>query len=199
MELPLIKTKITYMDMTGGLARSGQDTELNEYTLHLEKKPNVEWYIDSYRTIGRDYIWNYRPGQTIEDIRNIIQSDNCEIYTLCKGDAAIGMAELDVSDPKNIEIVHFGLIPAFVGQGIGQKFLLQIITMLWARQPDRIWLSTCGLDHPQAISFYQNAGFMIFKTTDGVFKDYRYSDFYTLEDAPQIPHHVDYFNCQESC
>jgi hypothetical protein len=48
-------------------------------------------------------------------------------------------------------------------------------------------LSTCGLDHPKAVKFYEAAGFGVFKRTNGEFRDWRFTGFYDMSDAPQIP------------
>lgn len=194
MELPIIKTEITYMEM---LAPSAQPAKpMVEYSVSHVAKPDYDFYINLYRAVGRDYIWNYRPSQTRQEVTDLIQSDANQLYVLQKDGVAVGMAELDVTNPQDVEIIHFGLLPELTGKGIGGAFLQHIITMLWDSGVNRVWLSTCGLDHAKAIPFYQNAGFKVFKTKEGEFKDYRYTDFYDMTDAPQIPQGVAYFNCQ---
>jgi hypothetical protein len=44
------------------------------------------------------------------------------------------------------------------------------------------------MDHPKAVQFYENAGFAKFKTSVGEFKDWRFTGFYQMADAPQIPY-----------
>ena len=194
MEIPNIKTVITYLEMR-------QDPHLTQldlpgFEIRHESKPDVQFYLNLYRDVGRDYIWNYRPGQTVDEIKRLIHSAQNELHVLYKDGRAIGMAELDVTDAKNVEIIHFGLIPAFTDQKIGREFLACVVAMLWARGIDRVWLSTCGLDHPKAIRFYRAAGFDIYALKTGEFKDWRFGDFYDREDAPQIPLAVPFFNCQ---
>lgn len=195
MTLPIIKTEITYMEMASRSVAHAPN--LGGYTVDYVARPNFVFYINLYRDVGRDYIWNYRPGQTEAEVTALIQADNNQLYVLRDGDRAVGMAELDVSKPDDVEIIHFGLLPDLTGKGIGGEFLQHIVNMLWDRGVKRIWLSTCGLDHPKAIPFYQKAGFSVFKTKEGEFIDYRHSDFYSKDDAPQIPHGVPYFNCQK--
>lgn len=187
MTLPVIKTWVAYLEQTTAPAQEPQP--LRGFTLKLLKTPDVDFYINLYRDIGRDYIWNYRPSQSLEEIEALIQSEDTALYVLYEGEIAIGMAECDVSDPQNFEIVHFGLIPQYVDKGIGKLFLNNIVFLLWARNPRRLFLSTCGMDHEKAVSFYENAGFKVFKKKDDVaFVDYRFGDFYDMNDAPQIPH-----------
>jgi len=74
-----------------------------------------------------------------------------------------------VSHPDNeIEILSFGLLPTFIGCGLGKELLAAAIECAWQTGPSRIWLSTCSLDHPHALPNYQAAGFKIFKTTEAV-------------------------------
>ncbi|MBI1328002.1 MAG: GNAT family N-acetyltransferase [Alphaproteobacteria bacterium] len=188
MELPIIKSTVTYLEMRKNPYLV--EMPIDGFELRLEEKPAVETYIDIYREVGRDYIWNYRPAQSVQEIEEIIQSGRTRLYYLYKDKTPIGMAELDVTKPDDVELVHFGLLPAYTDSGLGRKFLSEIIRLTWGGGASRLWLSTCGLDHPKAIKFYENAGFSVFKTREGEFKDYRYSDFYDMKDAPQIPHGV---------
>lgn len=186
MKLPIIKSLVTYLEMLENPQLA--DITLEGFTLQHEQTPDVKTYIDLYREIGRDYIWNYRPSQTEEQIKEIVQSDKTRLYYLYKDGTPIGLAELDVTKSDDVEMVHFGLLPQYIGSGIGKQFLHKIIYLMWNTDIKRLWLSTCGLDHPKAIKFYENAGFNVFKTKEGTFEDYRYSGFYNMNDAAWIPH-----------
>ena len=63
----------------------------------------------------------------------------------------------------SIELVQFGLISEFIGQGLGKWFLQWTIDKAWSYQPKRFWLHTCTLDHPAALPNYTKAGFVLFK------------------------------------
>lgn len=184
-ELPKLKATVTYLELLTNPHVS--DLDLTPYT--FEKiNLSLKEYINLYREIGRDYIWNYRPGQTDEEIQNVLDANTTSIYVLMSNNTKIGMAEIDNNSPDGTEIVHFGLLPAYINKGIGQKFFQKILHTLWQNPIERMFLSTCSLDHPKAPNFYQNAGFKIFKTKEAEFIDYRFSDFYEMTDAPQIPH-----------
>lgn len=188
MNLPIIESLVTYLEMTSnpGLTQ----VPLGEFSLSRDACPQVDSYLDIYRKVGRDYIWNYRPGQSREEIKGIIESPSQWLYLLHHDGKVVGMAELDASNPKDIELVHFGLLPSYLHQGIGKPFLHNITSIVWESGPERMWLSTCGMDHPKAIRFYEKAGFKIFKTKMAEFIDYRFSDFYSMTDAPQIPYGI---------
>jgi ribosomal protein S18 acetylase RimI-like enzyme len=183
--LPQYEIGVTYLEMTQN--PHIEDFDFSDYKLKLQDNPDYRTYINTYREVGKNYIWNYRPPQSQEEITNLIQAPHCAIYYLYKNNEIIGMAECDISDPKNIEIVHFGLIPQYIEKGLGKKFFNKLLSILWNSRTDRIFLSTCDWDYKHAISFYQSFGFKVFKETTAIFYDYRYTDFYALSDAPQIP------------
>jgi len=74
-----------------------------------------------------------------------------------------GFAELDRRQPNEIELVQFGLMPDYIGRGLGKWFLQWTIDKAWSYQPKRFWLHTCTLDHAAALPNYLRAGFTIFK------------------------------------
>jgi GNAT superfamily N-acetyltransferase len=59
----------------------------------------------------------------------------------------------------SIEIAYFGLMPEFVGQGLGKYLLARAVEAAWAEKPSRVWLHTCTLDHPSALPNYLKRGF----------------------------------------
>lgn len=184
--VPTIQSKVTYLEMKKdpGIA----EVELGRFSMRRAEMLPVANYLHIYREVGRDYLWNYRPGQTEAEIATILNSPTTWMYLLFEGEQAVGMAELDATDPNDIELVHFGLVPGLLNKGIGKLFLQNIIRLVWDSGTKRMWLSTCEMDHPKAVSFYESAGFVIFKTKMGDFKDWRFTGFYKMSDAPQIPH-----------
>jgi GNAT superfamily N-acetyltransferase len=74
-----------------------------------------------------------------------------------------GFAELDRRTKGEIELVQFGLLPEFIGQGLGRYFLRWAIDRAWGYQPRRFWLHTDTQDHPAALPNYLKAGFAVDK------------------------------------
>jgi GNAT superfamily N-acetyltransferase len=185
IEVPVIYSEVTYLEMVQD--PQVQPADLEQFSMRRVENMSVSDYMDIYREVGRDYLWNYRPGQSHEDIRAILSSPATWMYVLFEEGQAVGMAELDASNPDDVELIHFGLIPRFLNQGIGKLFLQNVISVVWRAGVRRMWLSTCGMDHPKAIRFYEAAGFIPFKTRMGEFKDWRFTGFYNMADAPQIP------------
>ena len=62
-----------------------------------------------------------------------------------------------------IELAYFGLLPGFIGRGLGGFFLRALVDNAWAANPKRLWLHSCNFDHPSAFAHYQRAGFVPYK------------------------------------
>jgi len=80
------------------------------------------------------------------------------------GEASAGYFELAKHDDGNVEIAYFGLIPAFIGRGIGGAMLTRAVSEAWALGTQRVWLHTCTLDSAHALPNYKARGFAPFKT-----------------------------------
>jgi GNAT superfamily N-acetyltransferase len=61
----------------------------------------------------------------------------------------------------SVEIAYFGLLPAYVGRGLGKYLLSEAAARAWTLQPSRVWLHTSTLDHPAALPNYLARGFSI--------------------------------------
>ena len=98
-----------------------------------------------------------------EELIAVIGGSRNELHVLHVDGMPAGFAELDRRQPLEIELVQFGLIPEFIGQGLGKWFLQWTIDKVWSYDPKRFWLHTCTLDHTAALPNYLKAGFVLFK------------------------------------
>ena len=66
-----------------------------------------------------------------------------------------------------LEITYFGLLPEFIGRGLGGALLTSAIEEAWACRrgvvPIRVWVHTCNRDHPQALANYQARGMVVYR------------------------------------
>lgn len=83
--------------------------------------------------------------------------------------APAGMVICDLHPGGEAEIVTFGLLPEFVGKGLGGFALTLGVQQAWALAPSvsRVWLHTSTVDHPRALPNYHRHGFRTFKTEQG--------------------------------
>ena len=121
--------------------------------------PGAEFYRYLYNRVGEDWLWYERRAMTDEALDAIVSDERVEIYVLYRNGAPVGFAELDRRQAGEIELAYFGLMPDAIGQGLGVWLLHEAIDIAWSHEPERLWLHTCTLDHPRALSLYQRAGF----------------------------------------
>lgn len=76
------------------------------------------------------------------------------------------MVTYDVHPGGEAEIVTFGLLPEFVGKGLGGFALTLAVQQAWALAPSvsRVWLHTFTVDHPHALPNYHRRGFRTFRS-----------------------------------
>lgn len=126
--------------------------------------PAVEDYWNLYDSVGRDYRWTSRRQLTDEQLAAIIHDPLVEIHLLTVEEQRAGFAELDRRIEGEIELVQFGLLPGYIGQGLGKHFLHHVIELAWSYQPQRFWLHTCTNDHAAALPNYLKSGFQLYRT-----------------------------------
>jgi GNAT superfamily N-acetyltransferase len=123
------------------------------------EKPPLHFYRYLYDTIGRHYVWVSRRTLSDEDLAAIIHDGDVEIYVLYVNGTPTGFAELDFRHAGRTELSFLGIIPEFIGQGLGRYLLCEAISLAWRRNPGRLIVQTCTLDHPNALRLYQRCGF----------------------------------------
>jgi GNAT superfamily N-acetyltransferase len=130
--------------------------------LHAQS-PSVPYYRFLYDAVGKDYNWLSRRKFSDAKLAAIIGDPQNELHVLHVDGSPAGFAELDRRQPEEVELVQFGLMSDFIGNGLGSWFLQWTIDKVWSYQPKRFWLHTCTLDHAAAVPTYKKAGFVQFK------------------------------------
>ncbi len=126
--------------------------------------PTISFYRYLYNTVGEAYDWFDRRALNDVQLAAIIQHPLVEVHVLFVQGVPAGYAELDRREAGEIELAYFGLLPEFVGRGVGLVFLQWAVAQAWSYQPQRVWVHTCSLDHPNALAVYQKAGFRLYQT-----------------------------------
>jgi hypothetical protein len=87
------------------------------------KKPSVAYYRFLYNCVGKEYHW-YSRGRLLDvELAAVIQHPLNDVHVLHVDGSPAGFAELDRRNNDHIELVQFGLMSEFIGQGIGKYFL----------------------------------------------------------------------------
>lgn len=121
-----------------------------------------------YLTVGAPWCWYMRLGWQYRDWKARLEDKRVEFWVAFKDGAPLGYFELESQPAGSAEICYFGLVPEFIGQGQGKALLHDAIAKAWQLGGKRVWLHTCTLDHPNALSNYLSRGFTVFREEDVV-------------------------------
>jgi GNAT superfamily N-acetyltransferase len=157
-----VETVVTYLQMTALPARSARPAPRPDLEIRRARCPTVSFYRYLYAAVGEHWTWTVRRCLSDAELAAILRDPKVEVNVLWVAGVPAGYAELDRRTPPDIEIGYFGLMPEFIGQGLGGYLLDWAIHHAWRMQPRRLWLHTCDLDHPRALGFYQRSGFRIY-------------------------------------
>jgi GNAT superfamily N-acetyltransferase len=154
---------VTYLEMTAPPPRPYHPKPARKLALLRAESPTLSYYRYLYTAVGAPWLWADRLRLGDERLRARLDDPRTEVYALYKAGVPAGFSELFRRDERQTEIAYFGLLPEFIGQGIGPYFLDAMIDLAWRGQPERLTVETCTLDHPKALALYQQAGFLPFK------------------------------------
>jgi GNAT superfamily N-acetyltransferase len=157
-----MKVTTTYLQMLAHPQRLVPPPRDGLAVAHAQN-PTVAYYRFLYDAVGRDYDWTSRKKLPDAELAALLHDPRLEVHVLTVDGVQAGFAELDRRIEGEIELVQFGLMPVFIGQGLGKYFLQWAIDKAWSYQPRRFWLHTCTKDHPAALPNYLKAGFVLYK------------------------------------
>ncbi|MFJ3492916.1 GNAT family N-acetyltransferase [Streptomyces sp. NPDC086091] len=134
--------------------------------------PSPEFSRFLYASVGGDIRWTDRLGWPYARWSEHLGRPGVETWVAYERGTPAGYVELEPQDDGVVEIVYFGLVPAFRGRGIGGHLLSYGAARAWdlaERWPGlpgtkRVWLHTCSKDGPHAMANYQRRGFTLFDT-----------------------------------
>ena len=154
-----VPTTVTYLTMETRPAHPPPPRPMLRCAILQAEKPPVHFYRYLYNTIGHDYLWVDRRKWSDEKLATLLGDAAVELYVLHVAGVPAGMAELDYRDADAANLAYFGLMPEFVGRGIGPWFLHQAVEIAWQRPIAKLLVNTNTLDHSRALATYQRAGF----------------------------------------
>jgi GNAT superfamily N-acetyltransferase len=139
-------------------ARSGE----RAYQLVRVEIPCPELNRCLYAAVGARYAWFGRLGWDFARWLKYLRGPVETWVAYVQGTPA-GYFELEQQAQGSTEIAFFGLMPGFVGKGLGGQLLADAIARAWDAGASRVWVHTCDLDHPQALRNYEARGLRVFK------------------------------------
>jgi len=123
-----------------------------------------EYNLFLYLMVGRNHRWGWRDSWDREGWNDYANRDGLETWVAYVAGTPAGYFELEKREDGEAHIMIFGLLPQFIGKGLGGHLLTRALERAWELDPDRVIVGTCSHDHPHALDNYLARGFRIVKT-----------------------------------
>ena len=144
------------------------------FQIREQKEPNWVFNRDLYFAVGEQWQWIDKRPWIDEQWKEYAAAPELRTFAAYYDDVLAGYYELRCEsepDGRNaaVEIAYFGLLPEFIGRGLGGALLTSAIEEGWSPEsirgiaPKRVWVHTCNRDHPQALANYQARGMVVYK------------------------------------
>src|SRR2546421_982520 len=91
--------------------------------IEVQRDCSVELFRQLYVQVGRFYHWIDRLPWTDEDIRAHLERPEITLWVMYYQGSPAGYFELEKHDDGSTEIAYFGLMPEFIGRGLGKHLL----------------------------------------------------------------------------
>jgi ribosomal protein S18 acetylase RimI-like enzyme len=164
---------ITYLEMTARPQRPPLPAPRGKLALLRAERCTVSFYRYLYNAVGERWLWYVRRGWSDEQLQLWLSRPEIELFVLHVGGVPAGYYELERLASGESELCYFGLIPDFIGRGLGAWFLQQAVESGWHGETQRLWVHTSTYDHPRALGLYQRAGFQVYRRQAVMFEDPR--------------------------
>ena len=120
-------------------------------------------YRELYRAVGGDWHWHDRDAWPDERLATHLAQSSVSVDVFTVDGETAGYVELQQHEAGDVEIAYFGLLPQWIGKGLGGAMLTAATEAAWRLSATSVWLHTCTLDHPSALANYRARGFEPFK------------------------------------
>ena len=131
--------------------------------VRLCARPTARFYRFLYDGVGSEWLWTDRRRISDNELLRLITVPEIAVHVLYVDGCPAGYCELrHTGDESKLE--YFGLMPEFIGRGLGRAWLEWTVHQLWATGPRRVWVHTCTLDHPRALPLYERCGFVPYRS-----------------------------------
>lgn len=126
-----------------------------------------------YTAVGGPWTWTDRLPWTYRQWQEWLDRDGVETWVAHVAGTPAGFVQLEPHGAGTVDVAYFGLLPAFIGRGLGRHLLGFGLARAWDladRHPALpatrlVTVNTCSLDGPAALRTYRSAGFTVVRTT----------------------------------
>lgn len=166
-----MKKEVTtyYLEMTDPSQLVPKRVERDDLTVAKVGTPCPEFNRFLYSAVGGDLNWRSCLKWNYERWLEHLSRPGTATWVVYVDGTPAGYAEMQRRASAEVEILCFGLLPQFRGQGFGAHLLTEALEKAWAMDARRVWLHTCTLDlQPHALSNYLARGMRVFKQDTGI-------------------------------
>jgi GNAT superfamily N-acetyltransferase len=157
-----IDVTTTYLEMTSPSELKKKDRGYLEVAIKQVEIPLPEFNRFLYAIVGNNWYWYDRLNWSYTQWQEWVDRPELQTWVMYMQGTPTGYFELE-QKRDDVNIVFFGLLPQFIGKGLGGYFLCVAVERAWAFGAKRVTLNTCTLDHKSALKNYQARGFKIYR------------------------------------
>jgi ribosomal protein S18 acetylase RimI-like enzyme len=141
--------------------------ELNlpkNHKIILDDKKDFQLNKFFYKQIGIDHYWRDRLLWSDKEWLKYVKKKNFETHILKRDDDLVGYYEQQYHpNSSEVELINMGVLKEFRGLKLGLTLLNHAMANASRKNPNRMWVHTCSLDHKNALKNYKSKGFEVFK------------------------------------
>ena len=182
-----LAVRVTFLGMGKPPAHPPVPAPREKLALTKAERPTLSFYRFLFRAVGEPWLWADRLRMSDAALTARLHDPRTAVHVLHEAGVPAGFAELYAHDEAMVEIVYFGLMPEFIGRGLGPYLLDRVVRAAWALGPQRVTVETCTLDHPYALATYHRAGFITDRQMDVFRDDPRVLGLVPMDAAPTVP------------
>lgn len=161
---PMPTQVVTYfLEMTDPSQLIGSPEPSPDWSVRRLGLPCPELNRFFYYEVGAKWRWIDRLDWTDDRWLAYVGRPDLKTWLAYASGTPVGYFELESQPGGDVQLMYFGLLPRFIGRGFGGPLLTAAIEQAWQMGARRVWVHTCSLDHPSALTNYQARGFKIFE------------------------------------
>jgi len=159
----IVEVTTYYLEMTDPHDLRPKRIECNGLEIRKAEIPSPEFNRFLYTAVGGDWYWIDRLNWTYQQWLEWVDRPELQTWVAYVSGTPAGYFQLEAQPQGNVEIAYLGLLPQFIGKGLGGHLLTVATEKAWQMGPSRVWVHTCTLDHPGALANYRARGFRVFR------------------------------------
>ncbi|MDX1610309.1 MAG: GNAT family N-acetyltransferase [Halofilum sp. (in: g-proteobacteria)] len=181
------RSVVTWLEMRAPPAAAAPAPPRPDVAMRRWQRPATADYLDLFHRVGDPWLWHGRLALGHDEIERLLRAPDYEVWRLWSGEEVAGLGELNRSRPGEVKLEYFGLVPGFIGAGLGGWFLRMLVHRAWREGVERVWLHTCSEDHPDAVAVYRRVGFEPYAREVEWVRDPRLRGLVPRDAGPHVP------------